>query len=135
MGIDSQMMGLQTGYNNLHTNQQNCLNWNRISNLKNELSIEGRWINTLLRLSKKADLVVDLHCAGLEMIPHIYVHESQSKIAMNLGVPHILLWNNPSNSFSDFCFTRGQSALTFELSSSRIINDKIINKGLNYLKK
>ena len=26
MGLDSQIMGVQTGYNNLHTNQQNC--WN-----------------------------------------------------------------------------------------------------------
>ena len=25
MGLDSQIMGVQTGYNNLHTNQQNCL--------------------------------------------------------------------------------------------------------------
>ena len=33
MGLDSQIMGVQTGYNNLHTNQQNCWNWNRIGNL------------------------------------------------------------------------------------------------------
>jgi hypothetical protein len=32
MGLDSQIMGVQTGYNNLHTNQQNCWNWNRIGN-------------------------------------------------------------------------------------------------------
>ena len=31
MGLDSQVMGQQTGYNNLHTNQQNCWNWNRIT--------------------------------------------------------------------------------------------------------
>ncbi|SVD33950.1 uncharacterized protein METZ01_LOCUS386804, partial [marine metagenome] len=27
MGLDSQIMGVQTGYNNIHTNQQNCWNW------------------------------------------------------------------------------------------------------------
>ena len=61
MGLDSQIMGQQTGYNNLHTNQQNCWNWNRITHLKDEGSLEGRWISTLLELSEEADTVLDLH--------------------------------------------------------------------------
>ena len=69
MGLDSQIMGQQTGYNNLHTNQQNCWNWNRITHLKDEGSLEGRWISTLLELSEEADTVLDLHTAGYETIP------------------------------------------------------------------
>ena len=57
MGLDSQIMGVQTGYNNIHTNQQNCWNWNRITNLKDEPSQEGNWIKTLLDLAKPADIV------------------------------------------------------------------------------
>ena len=64
MGLDSQIMGVQTGYNNMHTNQQNCWNWNRITNLKEEPSQEGHWIKTLLDLSAPADIVLDLHTAG-----------------------------------------------------------------------
>ena len=64
MGLDSQIMGVQTGYNNIHTNQQNCWNWNRITNLNEEPSQEGHWIKTLLDLSAPADIVLDLHTAG-----------------------------------------------------------------------
>ena len=53
MGLDSQIMGQQTGYNNLHTNQQNCWNWNRITHLKDEGSLEGRWISTCWNFRKK----------------------------------------------------------------------------------
>ena len=66
MGLDSQIMGVQTGYNNIHTNQQNCWNWNRITNLKDEPSQEGYWIRSLLDLAEPADIVLDLHTAGIE---------------------------------------------------------------------
>ena len=103
MGLDSQIMGVQTGYNNLHTNQQNCWNWNRITNLKDEPSQEGHWIRTLLDLAEPADLVLDLHTAGVETVPHIYSHISETKHAEGLGIPHIISWIHPSYSFADTC--------------------------------
>ncbi len=121
MGLDSQIMGVQTGYNNIHTNQQNCWNWNRITNLKDEPSQEGHWIRTLLDLSDPADLVLDLHTAGVETVPHIYYHETQKEFAAGLGIPHILAWSTPSYSFADTNCQRGKVALTFELSSSRSV--------------
>ena len=134
MGLDSQIMGQQTGYNNLHTNQQNCWNWNRITHLKDEGSLEGHWISTLLELSAEAEVVLDLHTAGYETVPHVYVHRSQKELALNLGIPHLLAWEKPSASFSDTCFKRGQKALTFEISSSRILSEASISSGLEFLR-
>ena len=135
MGLDSQIMGVQTGYNNLQTNQQNCWNWNRIGNLKDEPSQEGHWIKTLLDLSSNADIVLDLHTAGIETVPHIYFHESEKEYVSGLGIPHLLSWEIPSYSFSDTNFQRGKVALTFELSSSRIVYDKCVKESLIYLKR
>ena len=134
MGLDSQIMGQQTGYNNLHTNQQNCWNWNRITHLWDEGSVEGRWIRLLLELSKDADVVIDLHTAGIETIPHVYVHHSQKEHASFLGIPHLLVWETPSSSFSDTCYLRGQVALTLELSASRILSEASIGSSLEYLR-
>ena len=135
MGIDSQIMGIQVGYNNLHTNAQNCLNWNRICQLRYDGSIEGNWIHQLLNYAETADIVLDLHTAGAEAIPHIYCHTSQIEFAKGLGIPHILSWDQPSNSFSDTCFNIGKVALTFELSSSRSVNRSVIKNGVAYLKR
>jgi len=135
MGLDSQIMGVQTGYNNLHTNQQNCWNWNRIGNLRDEPSQEGNWIKTLLNLSDPADIVIDLHTAGVETVPHIYFHESQKEYALGLGIPHLLSWKIPSESFADTNFQLGKIALTFELSSSRTVNVEMIEQSLIYLKR
>ena len=134
MGLDSQIMGQQTGYNNLHTNQQNCWNWNRITHLREEESVEGRWIRMLLKLSRDADVVIDLHTAGMETVPHVYVHRSQQDHAGYLGVPHLLAWETPSSSFSDTCYLRGQIALTLELSASRTLTEASIESGLGYLR-
>ena len=135
MGLDSQIMGVQTGYNNLHTNQQNCWNWNRIGNLKDEPSQEGHWIKTLLDISKPADIIIDLHTAGIEMAPHIYFHESQKEYATGLGINHLLAWESPSESFADTNFKLGKIALTFELSSSRSVNTVFVEESLNYLRR
>lgn len=135
MGLDSQIMGLQTGYNNLHTNQQNCWNWNRIGNLKEELSQEGVWIKTLLDLSEPADITLDLHTAGAEVAPHVYLHESQTEDAIGLGVPNMCAWKFPSESFSDVNYRRGKVSLTFELSSSRSIQEELVEQGLVYLRR
>ena len=135
MGLDSQIMGVQTGYNNLHTNQQNCWNWNRIGNLKDEPSQEGHWIKTLLDISKPADIIIDLHTAGIEMTPHIYFHESQKEYATGLGINHLLAWESPSESFADTNFKLGKIALTFELSSSRSVNTVFVEESLNYLRR
>ena len=96
--------------------------------------MEGRWISTLLELSEEADTVLDLHTAGYETIPHVYVHHSQKELALDLGIPHLLAWDKPSSSFSDTCFQRGQKALTFELSSSRTIFESSITFGLEVLR-
>ena len=135
MGLDSQIMGVQIGYNNIHTNQQNCWNWNRIGNLKNEPSQEGFWIKTLLDLSAPADIILDLHTAGMESIEHIYFHEAHEEHATGLGIPHLLSWKIPSDSFSDTNFQRGKIALTFELSSSRIVHEKNVRDSLKSLKR
>ena len=135
MGLDSQIMGQQVGYNNLHTNQQNCWNWNRIGQLRDEPSQEGRWIRTLLDLSAAANVVLDLHTAGGENTPHVYAHLSQIEQAQGLGVPHVLAWEAHSTSFSDTCQARGQVALTFELSASRSVTQADIDRGLNALRR
>ena len=135
MGLDSQIMGVQTGYNNLHTNQQNCWNWNRIGNLKDEPSQEGHWIKTLLDLSAPADIILDLHTAGVEAAPHIYYNESQKEHVTGLGIPHLLSWNISSDSFADTNFQRGKIALTFELSSSRSVHSEWVKESLIYLRR
>ena len=135
MGLDSQIMGVQTGYNNIHTNQQNCWNWNRITNLKDEPSQEGNWIKTLLDLAEPADIVLDLHTAGVEAVPHIYSHVAEIKHAEGLGIPHLLAWNNPSYSFADTHHQLGKIALTFELSSSRSVRLEWVEESLIYLRR
>ncbi|MBC8258700.1 MAG: succinylglutamate desuccinylase/aspartoacylase family protein [SAR324 cluster bacterium] len=135
MGLDSQIMGVQTGYNNLHTNQQNCWNWNRIGNLEDEPSQEGNWIKTLLDLSAPADIILDLHTAGVETVAHIYYHESEKVHVSGLGILHLLSWKIPSHSFSDTNFQRGKVALTFELSCSRSVQDEQVEESLIYLRR
>ena len=135
MGLDSQIMGVQTGYNNIHTNQQNCWNWNRITNLKDEKSQEGNWIKTLLDLAEPADIVLDLHTAGVEAVPHIYSHVTEIKHAEGLGIPHLLAWSKPSYSFADTHHQLGKIALTFELSSSRSVRLEWVEESLIYLRR
>ena len=135
MGLDSQIMGVQTGYNNIHTNQQNCWNWNRITNLKEEPSQEGHWISTLLDLAEPADIVLDLHTAGLEAVPHIYSHVNEITHAEGLGIPHVLAWSDPSNSFADTHHQLSKIALTFELSSSRVVRSVWVEESLIYLRR
>ena len=135
MGLDSQIMGVQTGYNNIHTNQQNCWNWNRITNLKDEPSQEGHWIRTLLNLAEPADIVIDLHTAGVETVPHIYYHETEKEYADGLGIPHMLAWSTPSYSFADTHHQLGKIALTFELSSSRGVRSEWVEESLMYLRR
>ncbi|MBF0353012.1 MAG: succinylglutamate desuccinylase/aspartoacylase family protein [SAR324 cluster bacterium] len=135
MGLDSQMMAVQTGYNNLHTNPQNCLNWNRITNLGEHAGIEGYWIQQLLRLAEEAEVVLDLHTAGAEALPHVYSHASQIATVTGLGIPHILSWTGISTSFSDTCFQRGKTATTFELSASRKVEMSWVSRSVDYLKR
>ncbi len=135
MGLDSQIMGVQTGYNNIHTNQQNCWNWNRITNLKEEPSQEGHWISTLLNLAEPADIVLDLHTAGLEAVPHIYSHVNEIKHAEGLGIPHVLAWSDPSYSFADTHHQLSKIALTFELSSSRVVRTEWLEESLKFLRR
>lgn len=135
MGLDSQIMGMQTGYNNLHTNQQNCWNWNRIGQLRGDGSQEGQWIDLLLSLAEPADTVLDLHTAGAEMAPHVYAHMSQVEQAQGLGLPHILAWEQHSTSFCDTCHQLGKVALTLELSASRGLTGADVQRGLQALRR
>ncbi len=135
MGLDSQIMGLQTGYNNLHTNPQNCWNWNRIGYLRHEASQEGHWIHTLLNLVETADISLDFHTAGFEAVPHVYCHTEQVEHVSRLGIPHILGWNTPSHSFSDTVYQMGKVGITFELGCSRRVTGAMIEDGLNYLRR
>jgi predicted deacylase len=133
MGLDTQIMGVQTGYNNLVTNPQNCLNWNRTSQLRAEESIEGHWINRLLELSAVAVYVIDLHCAAAATVPHLYCHHSLVAVAARFGITEIISWENAGTAFEDYCFSRGQSAFTLELSASRSVSESWIADSLDYL--
>jgi len=135
MGLDSQIMGIQTGYNNLHTNQQNCWNWNRIGQLRGDGSQEGEWVDLLLNLTEPADTVLDLHTAGAETAPHVYAHVSQVEQAQCLGLPHVLAWEQHSTSFCDTCQQLGKVALTLELSASRAITSEDVERGIQALQR
>lgn len=116
--MDSQIMWVQTWYNNIHTNGYNCLNYNRIW-ANNSYKFEDTIISTLLEISKDADVVLDCHSAGLESLEHIYVHEKFISQAKIFNIDNILSWQEAGNAFEDVCFSRGQTAFTLEMWASR----------------
>ena len=125
-------MGVQTGYNNIHTNQQNCWNWNRITNLKDEPSQKDTGSKTLLDLAEPADIVLDLHTAGVEAVPHLL--SCYRKACRGFGHTSLACtWSKPSYSFADTHHQLGKIALTFELSSSRIVRSEWVEERLIYL--
>lgn len=116
--MDSQIMWVQTGYNNIHTNGYNCLNYNRIW-ANNSYKFEDMIISTLLDISKDADVVLDCHSAGFESLEHIYVHKKFIDEAQKFWIDNILAWDEAWNAFEDVCFSRGQMAFTLEMWASR----------------
>ena len=86
-------------------------------------------------LSEPADIVLDLHTAGVETVPHIYSHETEKEFADGLGIPHILAWSTPSYSFADSHHQLAKIAFTFELSSSRGVRSKWVEDSLMYLRR
>lgn len=135
---DSQIMGLQTGYNNIHTNAQNCENYNR-PNLKKIGSIEYKHIQTLFELSQNADILIDLHTAGKESLWHVYCNKNLISKAKHFGVQNIIAWDSTIGCFEDLNFEKGKETYTLECGPSRSISQKDIEKGikaiLNFLKK
>jgi predicted deacylase len=134
MALDSQIMSIQVGYNNIHTNNTDSHNWNRICHLDKQPSIEGNWISLLLDLSKNADFVIDLHCAGFATIPHLYCQNQHTDLAKGFGISEILSWQDPCNAFEDTCFSRGQKAFTLELSASRNFKHQELIQATQFLK-
>ena len=86
-------------------------------------------------MSAPANIILDLHTAGIETVPHIYFNESDKEHVTGLGIPHLLTWNIPSDSFSDTNFQLGKVALTFELSSSRSVHGEWVKESLIYLRR
>ncbi len=127
---DSQIMGLQTGYNNIHTNAQNCENFNR-PNLNKKGSIEYNHIQTLFELSQDADIIIDLHTSGKESLWHLYCNASLLAKAKSFGIEHIIAWETVIGCFEDLSFQKGKETYTLECGPSRSISKSDINKGLN----
>ncbi len=130
---DSQIMGLQTGYNNIHTNPQNCINYNR-PNLNKVSSIEYNHFKKLLKLTKTADIVIDLHTSGAESLWHLYCHKSLVKMAKNFGINHIIGCETKIGCFEDICFDNDKQAYTLECGPSRILSQSNIEKGIQAIK-
>jgi len=126
---DSQIMGLQTGYNNIHTDAHNCQNYNR-PNLKKVGSIEYKHIQTLFDLSKNADVLIDLHTAGKESLWHVYCNKSLTSKAKSFGVKNIIAWDSIIGCFEDLNFEKGKETYTLECGPSRSISQTDINKGI-----
>lgn len=129
---DSQIMWVQTWYNNIHTNQQNCYNYNRLGQGMGQ-PFEDNIIQTLLELSQDADIVLDLHCAWWESVEHVYCHTSLIKSAKQFGIPNIISWDQSGKAFEDIQVDRTKQAFTLELWPSRILTKTLIHQWLQYL--
>jgi hypothetical protein len=124
--LDSQIMWIQTGYNNIHTNTYNCLNYNRIWENNTQL-FEWELNNILLQISYQADIVIDLHCAWYESVEHMYCHENYLEQAKFFWINNIIYRSELGSAFEDICYRRWQVAFTLELWASRKIEwDRII---------
>jgi predicted deacylase len=134
--LDSQIMWLQTGYNNIHTNTYNCINYNRIWENNSQL-FESELNNILLDISQSADVVIDLHSAWYESLEHMYCHEKYIDSAKNFWIDNIIYRNESWNAFEDVCYRRWQMSYTLELWASRKTEHQrtqyFLEKILNFL--
>ena len=131
--LDSQIMWVQSWYNNIHTNEQNCWNYNRLWTGIAE-PLEDAIVQSLLSYSKNADVVIDLHCAAYETSPHIYTNINLVEEAKSFWIQTILTRDVPGKAFEDVCFSFGKKAFTLELGPSRSTNDVYISRWFQYLK-
>jgi len=116
--LDSQIMWLQTWYNNIHTNASNCLNYNRLWHW-NTTPFEAHIVKSLLDISQNADIVCDLHCAWYESAEHIYCHTDSIDLAKKFSIDNIITWQEPWSAFEDTQHTLWKKAFTLELGASR----------------
>lgn len=133
MAVDAQILGTQVGYMNIYTSQKRVLNWNRLAQVKDD-SMEAKYFNTLLGISEEANVVFDLHTAGQESVPHVYVHKKHLEKAKRFHLPHIIHWEDGADSFSEACTQRGQVSYTLELGASRTASAESTANGISYLK-
>lgn len=131
--LDSQIMGVQTGYNNIHTNEQNCFNYNRLWEGIGE-PIEDMVVKTLFAYSKNASTIIDLHCAAHETALHIYTHKKYVDEAKQFCIPNLIVREDAGRAFEDTNVTLGKKSFTLELGPARSISDDLIQRWLNCLK-
>lgn len=129
---DSQIMWLQTWYNNIHTNQNNCLNYNRLWS-KHSSAFESKIIEPLVELSKDCWTVIDLHCSWVESMTYVYCHESLVEDAKAFWIKDIISWDEAWSAFEDINYLRWKKAFTLELWPSRSIDSNYINMSVSYL--
>ena len=82
--LDSQIMWVQTGYNNIHTNFQNCYNYNRLWQ-GNWSDFENSIIRMLFKISNNSDILIDLHSSWFESEEHIYTHKKYTVFIRKLS--------------------------------------------------
>lgn len=127
--LDSQIMWLQTWYNNIHTDEQHCRNYNRLWNIAPS-PFEDTMLQTLFILHADCDIILDFHCAGLSSERHVYCHTSLQEEAKLFDIPHIITRDEAWSCFEDQCFLQGKKAFTLELWASRLTSEKTIVRWL-----
>lgn len=129
--LDSQIMWIQTWYNNIHTNFQNCYNYNRLWTWISS-KFENNIIFTLLKISKNCDIIIDIHSAWYESCEHIYSHYKNISNANKFNFENIISWDNiPWDSFEEINIKMKKEAYTLELWASRTVDKIRINKYFN----
>lgn len=134
--LDSQIMGIQTGYNNIHTNPKRCVNWNRCDPTQPD-EHQRQLFQRLEELAGKCAYVIDIHCAGHESIPHVYscVEDHAVERAMHFGISEILTWETPDSSFANRLYkTNTCLSYTLEVGSSRDLSRASIDAAKSYVK-
>jgi len=129
-GLDSQIMWMQTWYNNINTNAQNAYNYNRLWE-GNWWNFENAIVKTLLNISKKADIILDLHSAWLESEEHIYIWETEKvEEAEKFWIENIVKidWKPWNTVFDDVNRNKDKKSFTLELWASRKVENKRIDK-------
>ena len=128
-GMDSQIMWQQTGYANIHTNQQNAHNYNKIWKLSG-WEFENSIIKTLIWISEKADTWIDLHSAWAESEEHIYYNPKTENNVEKFGIDNIIRidWEPEEWCFDDIARRHWRESYTLELWASHKIEPYRIEK-------
>jgi len=134
LSTNSQIMGLQTGYNEIHLDPQNCYNPNRLW-YTHPKPIQNTIISKLFALSKDSETVIDLHCAGYESALHIYCNANLVEETKKFGIQNIISRDEAWSCFEDENRKMWKKTFTLELGASRQITYENIQNGLSFLKK